>query len=44
MDYQLRFVDRGGANVSNKEYCEWRNTGEAFYWDKQFSANQGSIH
>ena len=33
MDYQLRFVDRGGANVSHKEYCEWRSSGVAFDLD-----------
>jgi hypothetical protein len=32
MDYQLRLVARGGANISHKEYCEWRRTGNAFPW------------
>ena len=34
MDYQLRFVDRGGAHISNKEYCAWRSNGNAFEFDE----------
>ena len=30
MDYQLRFVDRGGGSISNMEYRLFRNTGNAF--------------
>ena len=35
MDYQLRFVDRGGANISHKEYCEWRSSGMAFEFERE---------
>ncbi len=30
MDYQLRLVSRGGANISYKEYGSWRKSGNAF--------------
>ena len=30
LDYQLRFVDRGGGSISNMEYRLFRNTGNAF--------------
>ena len=35
MDYQLRFVDRGGANIAHKEYCDWRSSGTAFVFDRE---------
>ena len=34
LDYKLRLVDRGGGSISNVEYKQWRNSGNAFEFQK----------
>ena len=35
LDFKLRLVDRGGGSISNLEYNQWRNGGNAFEFKQQ---------